>query len=91
MSTPEEGSIADTAERARQLLIRCGKITIEEPQRLALTQLARFNSWTSNIGVFAPQHASLDYRPRTNLSVSAAVERNLGIVCKYLLTSTLAQ
>lgn len=91
VSALEEGSIADTAERALQLLLCCRDITSEEPQKLALTQLARFNLWASNIGVFASRHASLDYRLRTALSVRAAIEGNLEIVCKHLLTSKLPQ
>ncbi|KAF3910724.1 hypothetical protein ABW21_db0208841 [Orbilia brochopaga] len=82
-----DGSIADTAERARQLLLCCREITDEEPQKLASTQLTRFNLWASNIGVFAARHASLDYRLRTALSVRAAVEGNLDMVCKHLLTT----
>lgn len=91
VSTFEEGSIADTAARARQLFLCCREITTEKLQKLALAQLARFNLWASNIGVFASHHASLDYRLRTALSVRAAVEGNLEIVCKHLLKSTLAQ
>lgn len=82
-----EGLIADTAERARQLLLCCREITDEEPRKLALTQLSRFNLWASNIGVFAARHASLDYRLRTAPSVRVAVEGNLDMVCKRLLTS----
>ncbi|KAI0193087.1 hypothetical protein F4808DRAFT_360925 [Astrocystis sublimbata] len=79
--------IADTAERARQLLLCCQEITDEIPRKLASTQLARFNLWASNIGVFAARHASLSYRLRTALSVKTAVEGNLDILCKYLLTT----
>lgn len=89
LSTPEEGSIADTAARARQLLLCCREITTEELQKMAATQLARFNLWASNIGAFASQHASLDYRLRTVPSIGATVEGNLEMVCKHLLTSML--
>ncbi len=80
-------SIADTAERARQLLLCCREITDDEFQKLLSTQLSRFNLWASNIGVFAARHASLDYRLRTAPSVKAAVEGNLDLVCKHILTS----
>ncbi|KAB5511373.1 hypothetical protein GE09DRAFT_724969 [Coniochaeta sp. 2T2.1] len=82
-----EGPIADTAERAPQLLLCCREITDEEPRKLASTQLARFNLWASNIGVFAARHASLDYRLRTAPFVRVAVEGNLDMVCKHLLTT----
>ncbi|CAG9992211.1 unnamed protein product [Clonostachys byssicola] len=78
-------SIADTADRARQLFLCCREITEEEPRKLASNQLARFNLWASNIGVFAARHASLDYRLRTDPPVKAAIEGNIDILCKHLL------
>jgi hypothetical protein len=83
----DDGSIADTAERARQLLLCCRDIPDEAPKKLALTQLARFNLWSSNIGVFAARHASLDYRLRTAPTVRIAVNGNLETLCRHLLFS----
>ncbi|KAG4438024.1 hypothetical protein IFR05_006483 [Cadophora sp. M221] len=77
---PDDGSIADTAERARQLLLSCREIGDEHSRKLAAAQLARFNLWASNIGVFANRHASLDYRLRTAPVVKATIEGNLEIV-----------
>ena len=38
----------------------------ESRQASVEDQLARFNIWAGNIGVFAEGHASLDYRVRDN-------------------------
>lgn len=83
----EDGSIADIADRARQLLLCCQKIRSEEVQKIATAQLVRFNLWAANIGVFAPRHASLDYRLRTAPTVKTAVEGNLEILCVHLVSS----
>jgi hypothetical protein len=80
-------SILDTAKRARDLLLCCQKIEQDEPRRIARAQLIRFDLWASNIGVFASRHASLDYRLRTSASAKAAVDGNLEILCKQLLSS----
>jgi len=84
--SPPEGSIAETAERARQLLLCCRNIAEEDARDFAAAQLARFNLWASNMGVFGSRHASLDYRLRTALTVRAAIEGNLDAICKRLLT-----
>ncbi|THV45988.1 hypothetical protein BGAL_0429g00030 [Botrytis galanthina] len=60
--TGEVGTIADIAERVRQIFGCCCEIVDETTQKTALAQLARFNLWASNIGVFAARHSSLDYR-----------------------------
>ncbi|KAL6696983.1 hypothetical protein J3F84DRAFT_407721 [Trichoderma pleuroticola] len=46
--------------------------------------LTAFNSWALHVGVFATQHASLDYRLRTAPGSRALVELNLETVCKHL-------
>ncbi|KAF4625912.1 hypothetical protein G7Y89_g12247 [Cudoniella acicularis] len=79
------GPIADTTERARQLLFCCREIRDEDPRKVATAQLARFNLWASNIGVFAARHASLDYRLRTAPIVRITIEGNLEIICRHLL------
>jgi hypothetical protein len=81
-----DNSISDTAERARHLLLCCQEIHEEEPRRIAGAQFSRFNLWTSNIGVFSSRHASLDYRLRTAPTAKAAVDGNLEILCKHLLS-----
>ena len=82
-----EGSIAETAERARQLLLCCRDIAEEAARDFAAAQLARFQLWASNMGVFGSRQTSLDYRLRTALTVRAAIEGNLDVICKRLLTS----
>ena len=83
-------SISDTAERAHQLLLCCQEIHEEKPKRIAAAQLSRFNLWTSNIGVFSSRHASLDYRLRTAPTAKAAVDGNLEILCKHLLSGEIS-
>ena len=78
-------SISSTAEKARRLLLCCQEFQDEEPKRMAGVQFSRFNLWTSNIGVFSSQHASLDYRLRTAPMVKIAIEGNLEIMCQHLL------
>lgn len=87
----EDESITDNAERARAIFLCCREIIDESPRelasaQLASTQLARFNLWASNIGVFATRYASLDYRLRTAPVVRIAIEGNLEIVCRHLLS-----
>ena len=81
----DETSLADIAERAHQLLLCCQNITSKESQRILGIQLDRFYLWTSNIGVFAPRHASLDYRLRSAPTIKAAVDGNLEILCRHVL------
>lgn len=83
---PNERSIADTAEQVRQLLLCCQEIPDEKPRKASSAQLARFNLWASNIGVFAKTHASLDYRLRTAPMVQLAIQGNLEILCGSLLS-----
>jgi hypothetical protein len=85
-----DNSISDTAERARHLLLCCQEIHEEEPRRIAGAQFSRFNLWTSNIGVFSSRHASLDYRLRTAPTAKAAVDGNLEILCKHLLSGEIS-
>lgn len=82
----DDDSIANTAEKARQFLLCCQKIQHKDNHKIASTHLSRFNLWASNIGVFAERHASLDYRLRTLPTVKAAIEGNLEILCRHLLT-----
>jgi hypothetical protein len=84
-SNPDNEAIADTADRARQLFLCCREIPNESHRKAASVQLARFNLWASNIGVFAALHASLDFRLRTDPVVRATIEGNLEILCRHLL------
>lgn len=87
----EEEPLADTAERVLVLLDCCKKIRDRKARFLAEEQLSRFKSWARNVGVFAAQHASLDYQLRTAPSSRDIVEMNLDTVCKHLLGSKLVQ
>jgi hypothetical protein len=82
----QTGSIAETAEIARQLLLCCREIPSKEVSRIVDAQFVRFNLWASNIGVFAARHASLDYRLRTALTVRVTIEGNLENICGNLLS-----
>jgi len=86
VSDPDEISIADMAEQVRQLLLCCQEIPEERPRRFASAQLARFNLWASNIGVFAETHASLDYRLRAAPKMQLAIQGKLKILCGTLLS-----
>ncbi|KAL7781839.1 hypothetical protein V8C43DRAFT_327710 [Trichoderma afarasin] len=81
----EEEPLADTAERVLVLFDCCKRIRDMKARFLAEEQLSRFKSWALNVGVFAAQHASLDYRLRTAPSSRALVEINLDTVCIHLL------
>ncbi|KAI8945489.1 hypothetical protein F4801DRAFT_568093 [Xylaria longipes] len=85
-SDPSRDSIADTAGRVRSLFPCCQKLEEDDVRQNVAIQSERYNLWTSNIGVFASRHASLDYRLRTAPSVRAAVDGNLEILCKQLLS-----
>ncbi|KAJ5610789.1 hypothetical protein N7510_007508 [Penicillium lagena] len=84
-------SIADTAERARQLLLCCQENFSDKPKRFVGAQLSRFKLWASNIGVFSARQASLDYRLRTARNAKAAVDGNLEILCIQLLSALTGQ
>jgi hypothetical protein len=81
----QDVSISSIADKARRLLLCCQEFQDEEPKRMAGVQLSRFSLWTSNIGVFSSQHASLDYRLRTAPMVKIAIDGNLEILCQHLL------
>ncbi|QYS95392.1 hypothetical protein H0G86_002684 [Trichoderma simmonsii] len=81
----DEEPLADMAERVLVLFHCCKRIRDTKARFLAEEQLSRFKSWARNVGVFAAQHASLDYRLRTAPSSRALVEINLDTVCIHLL------
>jgi hypothetical protein len=67
----ENTSTATIAGRAQACTIRFNEVVIQANQTTSEfeDQLARFNIWAANIGVFAEAHASLDYRVRNNPKV----------------------
>ncbi|KAF3071608.1 hypothetical protein CFAM422_006180 [Trichoderma lentiforme] len=81
----EEEPLADTAERVLVLLDCCKKIRDRKARNLADFQLSQFKSWALSVGVFAAQHASLDYRLRTAPDSRALVETSLDTIYKHLL------
>ena len=78
-------AIATTAQKALELLRCCITEEDDDTPSPAQTQLSRFNLWSSNIGVFATHHASLDYRLRTANAARTAVQGNLEDLCEQLL------
>lgn len=66
---------ATIAGRARACAIRLNEVVSQSHQAMPAfeDQLARFNIWAANIGVFAEGHASLDYRVRNSNKVKAMV------------------
>jgi hypothetical protein len=63
----QNGTIAEGAERCLISFNECfAHFALLPPRQQSAIedQLGRFSIWTSNIGVFAPTRASLDYRLR---------------------------
>ncbi|ORY04781.1 hypothetical protein BCR34DRAFT_617384 [Clohesyomyces aquaticus] len=80
--------VAATAQKASHLLQTCREaLTDHDTRRVAVAQLSRFDLWASNIGVFASRQSSLDYRLRAALAAKAAIDGNLEILCRHLLTA----
>jgi hypothetical protein len=69
----ESVSNATIAGRAWACAIRFNALASQAGQTMPAfeDQLARFNIWGANIGVFADAHASLDYRVRNSPKVKA--------------------
>ena len=63
----DKPSIAETARKCARsfdnCLVQTDSLDIVQ-QSLVEDQLARFSIWASNIGIFAPQKASMDHRLR---------------------------
>lgn len=53
---------------------------------LAKEQNVRFNLWAANIGVFASNRASLDYRLKHALDIRTMALRMLGVLLRNLNT-----
>lgn len=98
----EAGSSQPTISgRARRCLVsfrQClGGMAALDPQRQTLleNEFARFSTWTSNIGVFASSHASLDHRLRRVPSIQRLVVGLLEVIhgrieqCMYILFCSL--
>ncbi|KAL6828009.1 hypothetical protein V8C40DRAFT_286889 [Trichoderma camerunense] len=83
----EKEPLADTAERVRLLLVCCQEITDEEIQSFAADQLLYFNKWITTNGVFAAQHASLDYQLRTAPSSISIIGDDLDAIIECLLAT----
>jgi hypothetical protein len=71
----ENASTATIAGRAWACAIRFNVLVGQASQTTSAfeDQLARFNIWAANIGVFAEAHASLDYRIRNSPKVKVMV------------------
>jgi hypothetical protein len=78
-------TIAFAALKAERLFQCCLNTKDQEVKKLVDLQLSRYKLWTSNIGVFASRHASLDYRLRTAAEAASAVMGNIEILCEQLL------
>lgn len=87
----EKEPLTDTAERVRLLLVCCQEITDEEIQSFAADQLLYFNKWITENGVFAAQHASLDYQLRTAPSFISIIRDDFDAIIECLLASKLTQ
>lgn len=80
-------TIAFAALKAEKLFQCCLDTKDKEAEKLVDLQLIRYKLWTSNIGIFASKHASLDYRLRTAAEAASAVMGNIEILCEQLLFS----
>jgi hypothetical protein len=69
----ENASTTTIAGRAWACAIRFNAVVSQASQTTPAfeDQLARFNIWAANLGVFAEAHASLDYRVRNSTKVKA--------------------
>ena len=84
-----QNTIAFAALKAEKLFQCCLDTKDQEAKKLVDLQLSRYKLWTSNIGVFASRHASLDYRLRTADEAASAVMGNIEILCEQLLCGEL--
>ncbi|KAK3672609.1 hypothetical protein LTR78_007421 [Recurvomyces mirabilis] len=80
----DDSELAAASKQVRQLLTCCEATTDEVISREAKAQVARFDLWASNIGVFAKRHASLDYRLRAAPISRAAIESSLDTLCNNI-------
>jgi hypothetical protein len=71
----ENASTATITSHAWACAIRFNALVSQASQTTSAfeDQLARFNIWAANIGVFAEAHASLDYRVRNSPKVKAMI------------------
>jgi hypothetical protein len=82
----ENASTATIAGRAWACAIRFNALVSQASRTTSAfeDQLARFNIWAANIGVFAEAHASLDYRVRNSPKVKAMVIQLLQALTRKL-------
>jgi hypothetical protein len=85
----EEETIAAKARKAvdlfKLLLDIVPRTSGSDPDAIEFEdQLGRFNIWCTNIGVFAEQHASLDYRLRDSLQATTLMKDLIDGLQRYL-------
>lgn len=88
----EDTSISSVAHRCERTFDKClhntpqGFTDKDKAELLAGLddQSARFNIWASNLGVFAADHASLDYRLRDSQTVQSLMVDQLRMLETYL-------
>ncbi|PYI27721.1 hypothetical protein BP00DRAFT_450050 [Aspergillus indologenus CBS 114.80] len=80
----------DSEKRQITMLAQNAVITLEKclqvsgsSSHLAEAQLARFNLWATNIGVFAKYKASLDYRLRDSPDIQRIITNLLEVLALY--------
>jgi hypothetical protein len=74
------GDEAQSSSKAAQ--IKINKVRVED-------QFARFRMWAGNIGVFAQDHASLDYRLRESTKGKSVMLGLLETLCEFLQSGTI--
>ncbi|OJJ94807.1 hypothetical protein ASPACDRAFT_64957 [Aspergillus aculeatus ATCC 16872] len=79
---PEKRQITVLAQKAVIALEKCLQVS-GSFSHLAEAQLARFNLWATNIGVFAKYKASLEYRLRDSPDVQRIIINLLEILALY--------
>jgi hypothetical protein len=90
-SDTNEETIFDRAEACLDSFQQCfSQLQLVEGPGNALIedQLGRFNIWTSNIGVFAPGRASMDYRLRDAHDIRGLVLRLLDTLLGHVQDCT---
>jgi hypothetical protein len=86
----ENASAATISGRAWACAIRFNAVASRTSQTASKfeDQLARFNIWAANLGVFAEAHASLDYRLRDSPKVKALMMQQLQALQRKLQSGT---
>jgi hypothetical protein len=87
---PQEATIASHAAACVQVFNKClaHDVLIRYEDEWTEDQLARFNIWAANLGVFARGHASADHRLRYGDEVRNLMLQLLEALCNNLQYST---